>query len=215
MKFDSSIKPVPENSLRRLTRYHHYLKNFTTADTQYISCTKIAVELNLVPIQVRKDIEMTGMSGRPKVGYEITQLMKAIEVVLGWDNIEEAFLVGAGSLGRAMLGYQGFAEYGPKIIAAFDHDQSKVGTKINKVSVLDIRKLPSMTKRMQVKIGIITVPAEAAQTVAEIMVDAGIKAIWNFSPAQLSLPGDIIVQNENLIASFSIIAKKLAAKMNS
>lgn len=215
MKLDTSIRSVPENTLRRLTRYHHFLKNFTTADMQHISCTKIATELNLVPIQVRKDIEMTGISGRPKVGYEVAQLTKAIETVLGWDSIEEAFLVGAGSLGRALLGYHGFSEYGPKIIAAFDHDQSKIGTVINNVSVLDIKKFPSMTRRMQVKIGILTVPTQSAQAVAEMMVESGIKAIWNFSPAQLSLPGDIIVQNENLIASFSIIAKKLAAKMNS
>ena len=121
-------KIIQEPILRRLPLYHSLLVNIKT---QYISCTQIAEELNLIPIQVRKDLESTGVIGKPKIGYSVKELIARIESYLGWDNKTEAFLVGVGHLGSALIGYKGFKDYGLQIVGAFDNDPKKVGSIIN------------------------------------------------------------------------------------
>jgi redox-sensing transcriptional repressor len=119
-----------------------------------------------------------------------------------------------GHLGSALLGYQGFRDYGLNIIAAFDSDPSKVGTEVHGTKVLHVDKLPNMIKRMGIKIGVLAVPGQAAQELADTMVKAGIAAIWNFSPTKIAAPPDIIIQHENLASSLVVLSKKLAQKMN-
>jgi redox-sensing transcriptional repressor len=164
----------------------------------------------VLPIQVRKDLAITNAVGRPKLGYSVSELVDMIEDFLGWHNTTEAYLVGAGNLGAALLGYQGFREYGLDIIAAFDADESKVGTEIRGKKVIHVEKLPEMIRRMGIKIGILTVPAFCAQELADNMVSAGIHAIWNFSPVKVMAPPEIIVQHENLASSLVVLSKKLA-----
>jgi redox-sensing transcriptional repressor len=136
--------------------------------------------------------------------------MKAIEDFLGWNNVSEAFLVGAGHLGAALLGYQGFKDYGLDIVAAFDNDPAKGGTEIHGKKVFPFRQLPQLVKRMGIKIGVMAVPASCAQEVAGSMIEAGIRAIWNFAPVRISVPAHIIVQHENLASSLAVLSKKLA-----
>lgn len=205
-----SIKPIPEPTLRRLPVYYQYLKKVhKEGKIDFISATQIGNDLNIIPIQVRKDLEITEITGRPKLGYNVTELIKGIEDFLGWNNITDAFLVGAGNLGSALLGYNGFMEYGVNIIAGFDNDEKKVGTEIAGKKILHVDKLPDMVKRMGIKIGILTVPAFCAQEVADLMVDAGIKAIWNFTHVKISAPPGVIIQHENLAASLVVLSKKL------
>lgn len=205
-----SIKPIPEPTLRRLPVYYQYLKKIhREGKIDFISATQIGNDLNIIPIQVRKDLEITEITGRPKLGYNVTELIKGIEDFLGWNNITDAFLVGAGNLGSALLGYNGFREYGVNIIAGFDNDEKKVGTEIAGKKILHVDKLPDMVKRMGIKIGILTVPAFCAQEVADLMVDAGIKAIWNFTHVKISAPPGVILQHENLAASLVVLSKKL------
>ncbi len=207
------FKMIPEPSLRRLPIYYQYLKEQASLKkSEYISCTQIANDLHLIPIQVRKDIEAVGISGKPKIGYNISSMIEDIESFLGWNNVSDAFLVGAGHLGQALLGYQGFKDYGLNIVAAFDMDEKKIGNKIVNIKVVSIKKMSEMIKRMNIKIGIITVPALFAQEIADIMVNSGIKAIWNFAPAKIKVPSDIAVQHENLASSLAVLSNKLRTR---
>jgi len=153
---------------------------------------------------------MTGLVGKPKLGYGVAELICAIEDFLGWNNTTDAFLVGAGNLGAALLGYNGFKEYGLNIIAAFDSDEKKIGSEVDGKIIFHINKLPDMIRRMSIKIGIITTPPARTQELANIMVDAGVRAIWNFSHTKINVSPGIIVQHENLASSLVVISKKLA-----
>jgi redox-sensing transcriptional repressor len=208
---EGSIKAIPEPTLRRLPVYYQYLKKVQAEKKlESISCTQIGNDLNVQPIQVRKDLQIADAVGKPKTGYSISELLGTIEDFLGWNNTTDAYLVGVGNLGSALLNYQGFREYGLNIIAGFDSDKAKVGTEIGGKKILDVSKLPGMIKRMSIKIGILTVPANLAQELADLMVKAGIHAIWNFSPVKISVPRDVIVQHENLASSLVVLSKKLA-----
>jgi len=210
----TTTKAIPEPTLRRLPIYYQYLKKIQSEKkSEYISCTQIGNELNILPIQVRKDLEITEASGKPKLGYGVKELLSNIEDFLGWNNTTDAYLVGVGHLGSALLGYQGFNEYGINIIAAFDVDEAKTGFEIHGKMVFSVSKLSEMIRRMGIKIGILTVPAYCAQELSNLMVDAGIHAIWNFSPVKIMVPPGIIVQHENLASSLVVLSKKLAMSL--
>ncbi|HPC60383.1 MAG TPA: redox-sensing transcriptional repressor Rex [Verrucomicrobiota bacterium] len=208
-----AAKPVPEPTLKRLPLYHRLLKELLAAGRPTVSCTEIGAGLALDPTQVRKDLETAGVAGRPRIGYAVTDVVDQLEQFLGWKKVNEAFLVGAGSLGSALLGYRKFEECGLKIVAAFDADPARVGRRIHGTHVLALPKLPGLARRMHVLIGIITVPAEAAQGVADLLVEGGIRAIWNFAPVRLHLPEGIIVHNEDLYCSLAALSQKLAAAL--
>lgn len=215
-KNNVKIKSIPEPTLRRLPVYYQYLKKLHyEKKIEFISATQIGNDLNIIPIQVKKDIEITEITGKPKLGYNVWELIKRIEDFLGWNNVTDAFLVGVGNLGSALLGYNGFKEYGLNIIAGFDDDENKVGKEIGGKTVFHVSKLPDMIQRMGIKIGILTVPAPYAQEVANIMVKAGIRAIWNFTHIKLNVPKNVIIQHENLAASLVVLSKKLEILLKS
>ncbi len=209
MSFLNNISAVPEPSLRRLPLYRDYLLKVKSQGGLFISCTQISSALGLIAVQIRKDLAFTGIIGKPKVGYDISELLSALDNYLGLNNTTDAFLIGAGNLGSALLSYDGFEACGLNIIAAFDNDPSKTGREINKKKIMPIEKFQNLTKRMKINIGILTVPAEQAQCMADLMANAGIKAIWNFTSAKISVPEDIVVQHENFAASFLVLSKKL------
>jgi len=212
-KARNSAMSVPEPTLRRLPLYYRLLKQLRDGGRTGISCTMIGTELKLDPTQIRKDIEMTGTVGRPKVGYDLNELLCAIERFLGWDTTTEAFLVGAGSLGEALMGYPGFAECGLNIVAAFDVDPNKCHRVIHGKHVRHISKLPNLMRRMRVRFGIITVPASEAQHAADLLVEGGVLAIWNFAPAKIQVPERIIVTNEDLYCSLAVLSQKMTRKL--
>ena len=180
--------------------------------THQISCTRIGSDLGLVPVQVRKDLQYTGITGRPKTGYCTSELIQAIETFLGWNKVNEAFLVGAGNLGTAILGHERFSRYGLRIVAAFDADPSKIGQQIHGKEVLPLDKLNNLARRMNIHLGIITAPAEVAQSIADEMIEAGILAIWNFAPVRLKVRSNIFVHNEDLYGSLASLSCKLASR---
>jgi redox-sensing transcriptional repressor len=202
-------RTVSEPTLKRLPLYHRFLKEWQAADRQTVSCTDIGLDLDLDPTQVRKDLEAVGIVGRPRIGYVPTNVIEELERFLGWKNVNDAFLVGAGSMGSALLGYHKFEQCGLKIVAAFDLDPSKIGTRIHGKHVLLMSKLPDLARRMHILIGIVTVPAAEAQAVADLMVAGGIRAIWNFAPMRLRVPGQVIVHNEDLYCSLASLSQKL------
>lgn len=206
---NNELKTISEPSLKRLPLYHQYLKKAHSLGVEVISCTKIAEELELTPISVRKDIAYTSIQGKPKTGYNVELLIAAIEEFLGWRNNNEAFLVGAGNLGAALLGYKDFEKYGLSILAAFDTDDKKIGKTIHGKKVMNIERFANITGRLKIKIGIITVPAEAAQGVADLMVKSGMKAIWNFSPIKIAVPNDVKVQHVNLASSIAVLLRSI------
>lgn len=209
----NELKSVPEPTLRRLPIYLQLLKELQIAGRTEISTTHIATDLRLDPTQVRKDLAYTEIVGKPKVGYDIEVLIQAIEDFLNWNNLTDAFLAGAGNLGQALIGYEGFRKYGVNIIAAFDTDINKIDQEIHGISVLPVEKLPDLAQRMHIHIGILTVPAEQAQKTAELMIQGGIKAIWNFAPVSLKVPEEIIVENAGFTTSLAVLTRRLAEKL--
>jgi redox-sensing transcriptional repressor len=200
-------------SIKRLPAYLQELKAFRKEGMQVVSTTQLAKRLQLEPIVVRKDLEITGASGSPGVGYGLEKLINDIENYLGWNNTSDIFLVGAGSLGTALLGYKGFLEYGLNIVAAFDIDPAKVNGMIHDKKVLAMSAFANLVQRMKIHMAILCVPGEHAQECANMMVRAGIKAIWNFTNEPLTLPEDVVVQRVNLAGQLAVLSVKLSEKL--
>ena len=203
---------IPLKVLQRLPAYLPLLKEKKQAGHVYTASSAIAAELGLTEIQVRKDLATVSKGGRPKVGYVIVDLIHDIEKALGYDNINDAVLVGAGKLGRALMDYRGFREYGVNIVAGFDKNAPENGTE-NGRPVYPMEKLEDLCKRMQIHMGIITVPAGAAQEVCDRLVAAGVIAIWNFAPVHLSTPDGIFVKNENMAVALAVLSNYLKVRM--
>lgn len=195
-------------TIKRFPSYLRLLRQYKEDGQQWVSATKLAGELGLTPIQVRKDMAGTGVEGRPKVGFEIESLISAIIQNLGWDNATDAVLIGAGHLGVALSRYEGFASYGLRIVAVFDKDSSKFGRPIGKTVVYPMDELKQYVADHAINIAVITVPAESAQDVADALVEAGIKAIWNFAPKDLRLPPNVVLQRTDLATSFAVLSAK-------
>src|ERR1017187_5911934 len=205
---------IPEASLRRLPIYYRSLQDMMTAGVaQVVSCADLARVLGLDPTLVRKDIEMTGIVGKPRVGYPLGDLLRWIENFLGWSRPKAAVLVGTGSLGSALLGYEKFRSHGMRIVAAFDVDCEKIGQRIHGTEVQPLFFLPDFVRKTGTPLGIIATPADAAQSVANLMVTGGIRAIWNFAPAHIHVPERVILQNEDLYHSLASLSFKLESRM--
>jgi len=201
---------VPIPTLRRLPRYYQYLARLQGSGQEQVSAARMAEVLGVHHTQVRKDLAITGCQGRPKTGHKVAELMAAIEGFLHWDSNSDAFLVGVGSLGTALMKYPGFDRAGARIVAAFDADPAKAGMRVGDTPVLPIEKFSSLAERMHISVGILTVPSEAAQATADLMVDSGIRAIWNFAPVHLHLPDDVIVENLELFTSLAYLLRRLS-----
>lgn len=211
MENKSNTLVIMKSTLGRLPVYYCYLQEKLRQGERYISSTTIAQSLSLNPVLVRKDLAgVASAPGRPKLGFEIVPLMEDMKRFLGYDNVTEAVLVGVGGLGRTLLRYQGFDNYGLSIVAGFDSDEALHGLRISGKPVLPIENLEAFVKRVRINIGIIAVPSSSAQEVCNVLVDAGIKAIWNFAPTHIDVPQGILVKNENLAASLAALSHELS-----
>ncbi|MFA4985950.1 MAG: redox-sensing transcriptional repressor Rex [Candidatus Brocadiia bacterium] len=202
---------IPKPTVRRLPRYYFFLKSLSAKGHVSVSSFEIADELGLEDTLVRKDLSATGFSGKPKVGYSVSSLQNHIENILGLNNAKDAVIVGIGNLGRALMAYPGFTEFGLTIVAAFDADPSKVGTRIRDVVIESTDSLVERLAVLRAHIGIITVPGEAAQDVCDRLVEGGVIAVWNFAPVHLALPEHVIIQNENLAARLSHLSHQVVS----
>ena len=160
-------------------------------------------------IVVRKDIALTGISGRPRVGYDIDRLIDAIRAFLGWGSPHSATLIGAGALGSAILGYDEFAQYGLRIESVFDTDSMKIGRTIHDHPVLSLSKLPEVFRQHRPEIGILCVPGAVAQSVADLLVRHGVRYLWNFANVTLTVPEHVIVQREVIAGGFAMLSAKI------
>ncbi len=204
---------APTPSLRRLPLYLRLLRTWVQQGRTTVSCTSLAEELGQDPTQVRKDLAITGIVGKPKVGYDLVELAEAIELFLGWNSTNRAVLVGAGNLGLALLGYGGFQAYGLEIVAAFDSNPEKTGEYCGK-KIFPLSKLPAMARRQKIRLGILAVPQAAAVEAANMMVDCGIQAVLNFTSVRLHLPEGVIVEEIDLAQNLAVLSHQLAAKKN-
>ena len=205
-------KKISKSVLKRLPGYLNYLKSMPETASTHISATALANALGMGEVQVRKDLAMVSDGGRPKVGYLRERLVDDLERFLGYDNTTDAVLIGAGKLGRALMAYNGFSEYGLNILAAFDARPKAEKTEDGK-PIYPVSKLPQFCRTHKVLMGIITVPAEGAQEVADQLIAGGIKAIWNFAPTHLDVPAGILVQNENMATSLAVLSVHLQAQI--
>ena len=212
---NKEMATVSKATIGRLPAYHRYLKEKQAEGERTISSTAIAEDLHLNAVQVRKDLALiSSVAGKPKLGFDVEDLIADIDRFLGYDNVSDAVLVGAGGLGSALVGYGGFKNYGLNIVAAFDSSPALIGTVLHGVHVFDVSELGRLVRRLNVRIGILTVPKEAAQGAADALVSGGVRAIWNFAPVHLSLPANIAVKNEDMAASLAILSKRLAEILN-
>ena len=193
--------------LERLMRYHRFLtegRGRGAAPT--VTSAQIAQALDIDPTQVRKDLGAIGLRGTGRVGFDAADVVHRVREVLAFDRIHLAILVGAGHLGGALMAYVGFARYGLRIVAAFDSDDAKTGQEIAGCTVRPSRGMRAFIQRHRIRLAILTVPAPAAQKVTDRLVDAGITAIWNFSPARLVVPKRVFVRNEHISLGLSELA---------
>ena len=204
-------KKISKSVLKRLPGYLSYLKGMPENAATHISATALANALGMGEVQVRKDLAMVSDGGRPKIGYLREALIDDIEQFLGYDNTTDAVIIGAGKLGRALLDYKGFQEYGLNILAAFDSNpmaENEAGK-----PVYPVEQLETYCRKHKILMGIITVPGECAQEVADRLVSCGIKAIWTFAPTRLEVPPQILVQYENMATSLAVLSMHLQTQI--
>jgi redox-sensing transcriptional repressor len=197
---------IPERAITRLSIYLRCLEELLADGTLAVSSQQLAERFGLNSAQVRKDLAYFGQFGVRGLGYYTEELKENLERILGLTRQWEVALVGLGNLGSALLNYRGFQQRGFRLAAAFDNDPSKIGMRIGRVPVFDIERIVPVLKRRRIKMAVITVPAAAAQAVAGQLVAAGVNAILNFAPIQLSVPKRIKVQNVDL----SVMLKTLS-----
>lgn len=201
---------LSRQALKRLPVYMSYLKSLDTEQVEYISSSTVAEALDMNDVQVRKDLAaVCKTSGIPKRGFVVRDLIGGISDFLGYSQGNDAILIGAGNLGMALMSYRGFDNYGINIVAAFDSRPEVIDNK----KVFDISRLEEICQKLNVKIGIITVPDTAAQKVCDLLVKSGILAIWNFAPTHIKAPEEILVQNENMASSLALLSNHLREKM--
>ena len=197
------------NILQRLPLYLRTLQQLQGEGKAYASGAQLAATLGFESIVVRKDLARTGVRGTPRLGFPINRLIPAIERLIGADDETVAVLGGVGKLGSALLSYPGFRKQGILIAAGFDAAPERCNLILSGTPIFPVHTLTETVSRLNAKLGILTVPADQAQRVAEQMVAGGIRAIWNFTPAQLDLPEEILVQREDLAVSLAVLLHRI------
>lgn len=204
---------VSRATMGRIPIYLRYLKN-TRQNTENISSTTLAKELGLGDVQVRKDLGAVSGAGRPKTGYNVGELIDALERFLGADENSMVVLVGAGKLGRALLDYSGFGDYGLGIAAAFDAAVTETQYSNSGKPIYSMELFDDYCRDNNVGIGVIAVPAGSAQNVCDRLLNNGIKAVWCFAPCTLNVPDEVPVQYENMALSLAYLNKRISGENN-
>ncbi len=200
---------IPKTTIERLPIYYRALLGMEKREIEVISSKDLGQRIGIPSAQVRKDLSYYGEFGRRGVGYEVPVLRRHLQKILGLEKDWPMLIVGAGNLGRALINYQGFLRHGLEVRAIFDNDPRVIGTYIHNLKVEGLDIMEEKINGEDIKLGIIAVPAEAAQEVADRMVGAGIKGIWNFSPEHLQVPEDVTLRNEDLSVSLMALVYHL------
>ncbi|QGQ96835.1 redox-sensing transcriptional repressor Rex [Paenibacillus psychroresistens] len=197
---------ISEAVVRRLPIYLRYLNVLHLQNVQTVSSSDLGQKLDLNPAQIRKDLAYFGEFGKKGIGYDVNYLIEKIRQILKLDQFIQVALVGAGNLGRALSNYNAFLKDNMKIVAVFDAMESKVGDKINNLTVQPMQEMKQTIKSMNIRIGIITVPASEAQHVADEFIQSGIEAILNFAPAIIKVPNEIRIHHADFTTELQSLA---------
>ena len=195
--------------MRRMPTYLQKLYQMQREGRLYASCTDLANYIGVDSIVTRKDMAMTGLAGHRRYGYKIDELIKAILGYVGLSKPVTATLLGAGALGSALLGYHEFGSYNFKIESVFDSAHSKIGQVIHGCEVRDINTIRTYFKSHRPKVGIICVPAVAAQFSADLLISLGVRYLWNFASVCLTVPEGVIVQREVIAGGLAVLTSKI------
>lgn len=199
-------RAIPETTVARLPLYLRALNEMTDHGTSTVSSEGLGQAAGVNSAQVRKDLSYLGSHGTRGVGYAVGDLLDHISGVLGLNRDWRVLLVGVGNLGRALASYRGFRERGFEVAALIDADPGTVGQRVGQHRVQPLEELDDVVQREDVSIAVIAVPAEAAQSVADRLIGAGVSAILNFAPAHLEVPPHITVRKVDLSTELQILA---------
>lgn len=192
------LKRLSRASVLRLELYLEALEQFQKEGKQFVRSSDIGHAVGITDVKVRQDLLHLGADGRPKVGYDVNHLTALVRGVFGLDADKRVCLVGFGNLGKALAGSNIWCKAGFRLAAIFDRDTDVIGTEVGDLRVRNITEIFGVVKSEGIEAGIITVPAAAAQEVADLLVGAGSKAIWNFAPVRLVTPETVVVENQSL-----------------
>lgn len=182
---------VPEGVIERLSTYLRCLNGFKKEGIKVVSSQKMSMSARVNPAQIRRDLSYFGSFGRRGLGYDIDSLINVISDILGIKHINEIALVGVGQLGQALLGYSGLKEQGFRVAYAFDNDRDKIGRSVGGVKIQGIGDIKQVIEKNNVPVGIIAVPGDAAQVIADILVESSVKIILNYTPTPVAVPEDV------------------------
>ena len=189
---------IPNPAVRRLSLYLRQLESFKRKDRRTISSKQLGESLNLTDAQVRKDLAYFGQFGHPGIGYRVDDLIAQVRRILGTDKTWNVLLVGAGNLGRALMAYRGFDAKGFRLAAVFDNDASKVGLREGAFTIQSLSELESTIQKQNIRLGILAVPADVAQDVADQLVAAGVRGLLNFAPVSIHVPPEVALNAVDL-----------------
>lgn len=208
------MKKFPQRTISRAFVYLRSLDSLSEAGRDYVSSQELASMAGVFDAQVRKDISVFGKVGRPRVGYQVARLKNLLQEYIV-QHVVHVVLFGVGNLGSAILRYPGFQDDKVKIMAAFDNDPEKIGKSINGISIYGFDKAESFIPNNHIEIGVIAVPKQASQRVADLLVACGITGIINFSPTSLSVPKGVSVRNIDLAVEFLALFYDMKTKKHS
>ena len=210
------MKTYSNHQLQRYPIYLNYLRELFDSGSEYVSSPQIAEKLGYSEEQVRKDLaNVSHESGRPKKGRSVRQLIRDLEIFLGYRGSSPAVLIGCGRLGRALLNYPAFESMGLEIKAGFDVDPELVGKTIEGKRIYPMSELGRVIREKKVMIAIVAVPVDYAQEVVNLIASAGAKAIWNFAPTLIDVPEGVVVENVDLASSLAVLNHRLNRMLES
>ncbi|HOK42803.1 MAG TPA: redox-sensing transcriptional repressor Rex [Thermoclostridium caenicola] len=205
-------KKISMAVIRRLPRYFRYLHDLLKLDIKRISSRELSERMCITASQIRQDLNCFGGFGQQGYGYNVESLYNEISRILGVDKRFTCIIVGAGNMGTALANYENFKKRGFDIVAIFDVDPAKIGGKINGIDIYSMDTLEDFVKQHKVDIAMLTVPNRTITEVAEKVTSVGIKGIWNFSPHELRLGEDVVVENVHLSDSLMVLGYRLRSK---
>lgn len=203
---------LPEPTLRRLPWYLAYLGLLSQKGVEYISSTKISEELNVDASQIAKDLSFLNIRGKTRIGYEVKALESKLRDFLGFATVHRALMVGVGSLGEALIRDSGLQRYGLRISAGIDTNPELIGSTICGVTIHHPDDLQRLVSELDITIGIVAVPFECAQTVADTLADAGIRALWNFTPYRIRAREGVVITNTSIYSHLAVMYNRLASQ---
>ena len=200
---------LPEPTLRRLPWYLAYINLLNAKNIEYVSSTQISKDINVDASQIAKDLSFLNIKGKTRIGSEVKSLAKDLEAFLGFKRVHNTFMMGVGSLGAALIQDSGLSQYGLRIVAGFDVNPLRIGTSICGVPIFHVSELKMRQQELNAEIGVLAVPVENAQEATDVMINGGIKAIWNFTPFRIKAPENIVIQNTSIYAHLAVMYNRM------